>query len=444
MKMLKVCKFGGSSLSCGEQFRKVKDIVQADATRSVIVVSAPGRRFDGDSKVTDLLYLCHAHLKYGVSYDGIFEMIEQRYNEIKEYCGLSVDLAAEFAEIRSHMHKRMSIDYLASRGEYLNALLMAEYLGYAFADARDWLHFNYDGKVDFEKTYASLAAIVAETPRVVLPGFYGSTPDGSIKTLSRGGSDVTGAIAAAAIGAGAYENWTDVSGILMANPKIVDNPKSIERITYAELRELSYMGAEVLHEETVFPVREKNIPLYIKNTNDPAAPGTLIGESFEDDSLEEDNSNTRFITGISGRKHYTVISIHKIGRPNEVGLLRRALKVAEKYGVSVDHVPSGIDSFSLVIPSDAVEHCLHDMISDLKEACAPDSVKVTSDISLIAVVGRKMAFRPGISGRLFGMLGNNDINIRLIEQSADEIIIIVGVADKDFERTIRVMYNSFT
>ncbi len=268
-------------------------------------------------------------------------------------------------------------------------------------------------------------------------------PDGSIRTFSRGGSDITGAIAAAAIGAGAYENWTDVSGILMADPRIVSNPKSIEKITYAELREMSYMGAEVLHEEAVFPVRKVDIPLYIKNTNDPEAAGTLIRESFPND-LEDDDSSTRFITGISGRKHFTIITLHKVGMSGEVGLIRKALEAVERFGVPIEHVPSGVDSFSLVIASGALENCLHDMISELQTVCRPDTVKVTEDISLIAVVGRKMAFKPGVSGRLFATLGSNNINIRLIEQSADEIIIVVGVKDEDFEKTIKVLYYSFT
>ena len=414
----------------------------------MVVVSAPGRRFEGDSKITDLLYLCHAHLKSGVSYESIFELIEQRYCEIRSYCGLFCDLDSEFELIRSKMCKRMNVDYLASRGEYLNAKLMAEYLGAEFADAKDWLSFGYDGKVDFHKTNDALRKIISETPKVVIPGFYGAMPDGSIRTFSRGGSDITGAIAAAAIaaaaiGAGAYENWTDVSGILMADPRIVSNPKSIEKITYAELREMSYMGAEVLHEEAVSPVRKVDIPLYIKNTNDPEAAGTLIRESFPND-LEDDDSSTRFITGISGRKHFTIITLHKVGMSGEVGLIRKALEAVERFGVPIEHVPSGVDSFSLVIASDALENCLHDMISELQTVCRPDTVKVTEDISLIAVVGRKMAFKPGVSGRLFATLGSNNINIRLIEQSADEIIIVVGVKDEDFEKTIKVLYYSFT
>ena len=441
--MLKVCKFGGSSLASGEQFAKVKDIVKSDSARSVIVVSAPGRRFSGDSKVTDLLYLCHAHIQYGVSYENIFAMIEERYSEIKQSCGLTLDLEAEFTEIRSHMGKRMSTDYLASRGEYLNAKLMAEYLGYAFGDAKDWLFFGYDGKIDLDKTYDAVRELIRKHPRIVLPGFYGSMPDGTIRTLSRGGSDITGALAAAAIDAVAYENWTDVSGILMADPRIVDKPKSIERITYAELRELSYMGAEVLHEEAVFPVRMKDVPLYIKNTNDPSAPGTLIRESF-DEEVDDEHSATHFITGISGRKHYTVISMGKIGMSGEAGFLRKALEVTEKFGVSVEHVPTGIDSLTLVMPTGKVERCLPELVAELKAVCQPDTIKVTGDISLIAVVGRKMAFRLGISGRLFANLGANDINIRLIEQGADEIIIIVGVMDADFEKAIQVLYYSFT
>ena len=439
--MLKVVKFGGSSLASAEQFARVKAIVDADPSRKVVVVSAPGKRCKEDNKVTDLLYICHAHIKYNASFDDVFEDIASRYRQIAEGCGLTLDVDAECAAVKSSMNKSSSVDYIVSRGEYLNAKLMAEYLGYTFIDSKDWLCFNYDGKVDFERSYAALSELFVHAKRVVLPGFYGAMPDGEIKTFSRGGSDVTGAIAAAALNADAYENWTDVSGILMADPRIVENPRPIEQVTFSELRELSYMGADVLHEDTVFPVRQKNIPLYIKNTNDPMARGTLILEDFETES-EEDRK--RFVTGITGRKHYSIITLTKARMNNEPGYIRHTLKVVEKYGITVEHITSSIDSFSMVVSTAQIEGCLHDLTEDLQNTMAPDRVKVDHGISLVAVVGRRMAWNVGVSGRLFATLGENRINIRMIEQGSDEINIIIGVEDKDFKKTIRVLYDSFT
>ena len=318
---------------------------------------------------------------------------------------------------------------------------MAEYLGYTFVDSKDWLCFNYDGRVDFEKSYALLQGLFARAKKVVIPGFYGAMPDGEIKTFTRGGSDVTGAIAAAALNADAYENWTDVSGILMADPRIVENPRPIEQVTFGELRELSYMGADVLHEETVFPVRQKNIPLYIKNTNDPTARGTLILEDFERES-EEDKK--RFVTGITGRKHYSIITLSKARMNSEPGFIRHALKIVEKYGITVEYITSSIDSFSIVVATKQIEFSLHDLTKDLSEVLNPDRIKVDHGISLVAVVGRRMAWNVGVSGRIFATLGENSINIRMIEQGSDEINIIIGVDDKDFKKTIRVLYDSFT
>ena len=438
--MIKVVKFGGSSLAHGRNFLKVKAIVEADPSRCVVVVSAPGKRTSDDNKVTDLLYTCHAHLKYKVAYDDIWENIAARYREIATTCGLKIDVNAILAEVRETMTRHSSVDYIVSRGEYLNARLMAACLGYEFVDATRWLYFNFDGKVDYEKSYAALDAIVKETPRVVIPGFYGILPDGNVHTFSRGGSDVTGALAAAAVNAESYENWTDVSGIMMADPRIVENPKPIERVTFSELRELSYMGADVLHEETVFPVRQKSIPLYIKNTNDPEARGTLIMEDFEDE-VEDDG---RFITGITGKKHYTVISIHKNRMHDDLSFMGRVLRIAEKYQLTVEHIPSSVDCFSLVIASSSLDHCLHTLIADIREQCSPDSVKVSDGMSLVAVVGRRMASNAGASGKIFETIGRTGINIRMIEQGSDEISIIIGVMDSDFSRTIRTLYNSFT
>lgn len=439
--MLKIVKFGGSSLASGENFRKVKSIITSDPSRRVVVVSAPGKRFKEDNKVTDLLYVCHAHIRYKVSFDDIWSNIAERYTEIAESCGLSDDIHSILRDVRSTFGTKSSVDDIVSRGEYLNARLMAEYLGYDFIDASLWLHFNYDGTVDYEKTYASLRELASEHKCMVLPGFYGTLPDGKLHVFSRGGSDVTGAIAAAALSADCYENFTDVSGILMADPKIVENPKSIERITFSELRELSYMGAEVLHEETVFPVRQANIPLYIKNTQRPEDAGTLIMESFED---ETDDEQQRFITGITGKKHYTLITISKNRMKDDLSFIRRILELTERYHLHVEHMPSSVDSFSLVISTEELSYCLHSLIADIQKECAPDSIKVCDGVSLVASVGRRMAFNSGVSGKVFSALGSKNINIRMIEQGADEINIIVGVMDADFKETIRTLYDCFT
>ncbi len=438
---MKVVKFGGSSLASGECFARVKDIVKADKERTCVVVSAPGKRFSQDSKVTDLLYICHAHLRYKVSFDSIWEDIANRYREIARTCGLSDHVEEVLEEVRAGLTRSATVDEIVSRGEYINAHLMAEYLGYDFIDSKEWLFFRYDGTVDYNKTYETLKQLSKVHPRMVLPGFYGSLPDGKVHVFSRGGSDVTGALAAAALGAESYENWTDVSGILMADPKIVENPKPIERVTFSELRELSYMGAEVLHEETVFPVRQANIPLYIKNTNDPAARGTLIMESFTDESEEE---KSRFITGITGKKHYTIITISKTRMAEDLSVIRRVLEITEKYHLPVEHIPSSVDSFSLVIATKALGNILHDLLADIQYSCTPDSLKVCEGVSLIAVVGRRMASSVGVSGKIFATLGEKGINIRMIEQGSDEINIIVGVMDSDFALTIRTLYESFT
>ncbi|MEG1016296.1 MAG: aspartate kinase [Oscillospiraceae bacterium] len=437
--MIIVAKFGGSSLADSRQFKKVRDIVHFDKTRSIVVLSAPGKRSGDDHKITDLLYLCHAHLKYGVSYSDIFELIKERFFEIAAECEIELDLELEFAEIASKMNKHMSTDYLASRGEYLAAKLMAKYIGYEFVDASELIFFGYDGKVDFQKTNEAIARAHESFGNIAIPGFYGSMPDGKIRTFSRGGSDITGAIAAAAVNANTYENWTDVAGILMADPHIVENPRAIERITYSELRELSYMGAEVLHEDAVLPVRNGKIPLNIRNTNSPNSNGTYIQESFEENAEEL----SRFITGISGKKHFSIITLAKSGMSGGFGTVRKALEATEKFSVNVEHVLSGVDSFSLVVSTDAVSRCIYDLISEIKRLCEPDTIGVADGISLVAVVGRRMAQKPGISGKLFRALGDNGINIRMIDQGADEINIIVGVNDSDFQKTIRVLYNSF-
>lgn len=437
--MIKVAKFGGSSLSDGAQFAKVKNIIEQDPSRRVVVVSAPGRRTSDDNKVTDLLYLVKAHIKYDVSYDSIFEMIEQRYMDIRSECGLSLDLDQEFEIIRSKLNKNISMDYLASRGEFLNAKLMAEYLGYQFVDSADLISFKYNGDVDMEKTEQNFKEIFDVYNKIVIPGFYGSLPNGDIKVFSRGGSDVSGAIAAASLDADVYENWTDVSGILMVDPRIVENPKSIARVTYAELRELSYMGAAVLHEDTVFPVRAKDIPLNIRNTNEPDNPGTIIRESFGEDSPEESN---RFITGITGKRDFSLIKITKGNIGENLNTLRKVLNICEQHDVPISQIPSGVDSFSIITPSPKLEQCKYDVLAAIKKECGVDA-EIDQGISMIAIVGRQMAYKTGISGKLFGALGVNKINIRIIEQCADEINIMIGVFNEDFEKAIRVLYESF-
>lgn len=436
--MLKVVKFGGSSMADAKQFAKVRNIVQADPARRVVVVSAAGKRDSKDHKLTDLLYLCYAHLQYGVNCDSVFQMISDRYVSIRDECGLSTDIEGELAALRAQLERGISQDELVSRGEYFSALLMADYLGFDFLDAKLWLKFKFDGSIDQEASYEALQRL-AEGRSVVIPGFYGVMPDGHIRTLTRGGSDITGALAAAALDADVYENWTDVSGILMADPRIVENPLPIERITYNELRELSFVGAQVLHEGTVFPVREKNIPLNIRNTNDPDHPGTLIMEEF-DDSADEEH---RFITGIAGKKNFSIVTVAKNGMSSTVGTFRQIFEIFENHGVSIEYAPSGIDCLSLVVSSDKVAPCLYSILGEIQKALKPDSIKVTENISIVAAVGRKMVFQPGVSGKIFATLGENGINIRMISQGPDELNIIVGVDTKDFASTIQVLYNSF-
>lgn len=439
--MLKVLKFGGSSLADSSQFAKVKEIVEQDGSREVVVVSAPGKRNSDDNKITDLLYLIHAHIRYGVAYDGVLDMVRERYEEIKNGCGLKTDIASVIDETFAGVDKKTSVDFIVSRGECFSAMLMAEYLGYQFIDAADWLCFEYNGRVNAEKSEKKLRELKSIYGRIVTPGFYGALPKGEIHVFSRGGSDITGALAAAYLDADVYENWTDVSGILMVDPRIVDDPKSIARVTYDELRELSYMGASVLHEDTVFPVRIKDIPVNIRNTNAPDDPGTIIREHF-DDELEEETE--RFITGVAGKRNFSIINIYKsrIGE-EKLGLLRQVLEVFDRYGIPVEQIPSGVDSFSVVFPSESIRISKHELMHELSEFEGIDNCALTEGISLIAIVGRQMAYRTGISGKIFRTLGENNINIRTIEQGADEINIMVGVFDEDFERAVRVLYESF-
>ena len=436
--MLKTVKFGGSSVAGAEQFKKVKAIVEADPSRRIVVSSAAGKRSSADHKLTDLLYLCHAHLTYGVSCDEILDGIEQRFSEIREELNISYDVVAEFRAMRAKLTKDTGVDELVSRGEYFTSKLLADYIGYSFVDAKDCVFFGFDGQVEAERSYAAIKKALDEHEKIVLPGFYGLSPTGKIKVMSRGGSDITGALAAAATDSDVYENWTDVSGILMADPKIVKDPKPIPRITYGELRELAFMGASVLHEESVEPVKVKGIALNIRNTNAPDDPGTMIVDKVEDEPGEEE----RFITGIAGRRNFSIITVFKHNM-NTCAILRRTLEIFEMYKASVEHITLGLDSFALVSSTASLGDSIYDIINEIQKSCRPDDVQINDGIALVAAVGRKMPFRPGVSGKIFKALGDNGVNIRTIAQGADETSIIVGVENKDFESAIQVLYDGF-
>ncbi|MBQ0026668.1 MAG: aspartate kinase [Lachnospiraceae bacterium] len=436
--MLKVTKFGGSSVAGPEQFKKVKNIICDDESRKVVIVSAGGKRYADDHKLTDLLYLCQAHLEYGVSCDDILDTINERFSLVTKSLSLSCNITDELAEFRASLSKDSSRDYIVSRGEYFTAKMMADYLGYTFVDAKDCIFFSFDGTIDKEKTYAAISDAYGTYGKIVIPGFYGSLPNGKIKVMARGGSDITGSLAAAALNADAYENWTDVSGILMADPRIVESPKPIPMMTYAELCALAISGASVLQEDSVAPVRDAGIPLVIKNTNFPEDPGTVIVEKIESEGADQD----RFITGIAGRKNFTVISVQKHSM-NVTENLKIALDILGKYHVNAEHITLGFDSYSITVSSAAIENCIFDCIADIQKKCVPDKVDTQDGLALVAAVGRKMTFRPGISGRLFNALGESGVNIKTIAQGADELSITVGVDNKDFDTTVRVLYNGF-
>ncbi|MCM1131723.1 MAG: aspartate kinase [Roseburia sp.] len=431
--MLVVTKFGGSSLSCATQFAKVKKIVESDAKRKIVVVSALGKRDSSDTKITDLLYILHAHLKYGVPYEDIWEMIATRFLIIKDELGLDYAIEDDLMSLKAELNKSIPEDYLVSRGEYLTAKLMSNYLSYHFVDAKDLICFNYDGKIDYQLTEKKVKLAFSEFGILVVPGFYGAYPNGSIKLLSRGGSDVTGSILAKCLNVSMYENWTDVPGILAADPRIIDRPKAIKEITYEELRELSYMGANVLHEETVFPVQSLNIPINLKNTNEPENPGTLIKNVCDD--------TTEIITGLAGKKEFVSFNITKDHMSNEVGFLRRALAIFEKYHVSVDHIPSGIDTFSVIVSTTNIEKCQYEIVTDLKTELSAE-VSLDTDIALIAVVGRNMAKKSGICGSIFQTLGEEKISVKLLAQGPSELNIIIGVSQKDYELTLKSLYKN--
>lgn len=437
MQDIIVAKFGGTSLSDAQQFKKVKSIIMADRRRKYVVPSAPGKRFEKDYKITDLLYLCHAHVKEGIPFEDVFKVISKRYLELASELSLSIDLSKYLDEIKKDITGGETVDYTASRGEYLNGLILADYLGFEFIDAAEVIFFNECGVFDAEKTQSVISKRLAHVENVVIPGFYGSLPNGALKTFSRGGSDITGAIVARGTNADLYENWSDVSGFLMADPRIVDNPKTIKKMTYRELRELAYMGAAVLHDEAIFPVRKAGIPINMKNTNVPSDPGSLIINDFEP------TTSLGTITGIAGKKDFTVISIEKAMLNAEIGIARKLLSILEAHGLSLEHMPSGIDSICLVIADCLLENKLDKIIDEINTQCEPDSIDVYPNMSLIATVGRSMAHTKGMAANIFQALADKQINIRMIDQGSSEINIIVGVENSDFEAAIKAVYHRF-
>ncbi len=435
---LKVVKFGGSSLADATQFQKVAAIINAEESRRYVVPSAPGKRFAGDTKVTDLLYACYAKAAAGDSFAAALAEIRARYDAIIADLALDISLDEEFATIRRAFEEGAGSDYAASRGEYLSGKLLSAYLGYDFIDAQDVIFFNESGQLDSIKTNTVLAEALAAHPHAVIPGFYGAAYNGKVKTFSRGGSDITGSVVARAAGADIYENWTDVSGFLMADPRIVDDPQSIDYITYTELRELSYMGATVLHEDAIFPVREVGIPINIRNTNRPEDRGTMIVLQ-----AMQQHKAAHSITGIAGKKGFSVIDVHKDMMNAEIGFGRRVLGVLERFGVPFENLPSGIDSMGVVVSTAAIANCREALKEEICRAVSPDSVSITDGLALVAVVGRQMINNIGTAARVFASVANAQINVRLIDQGLSENNIILGVAEADFELAIRRIYNEF-
>lgn len=435
---VKVCKFGGSSLADAQQIQKVADILAADEERRFIVVSAPGTRphVRGDRKITDLLLLCHQLAEQGLDIAPAFHRVRERFAGIAEALGVR-GVSAWLDEVETQVAAGVSRDWLASRGEYLNARLIAAYLGARFVDATAGIFFRRDGRLHEEKTYSTLAERLKGEGRFVIPGFYGADPQGNIKTFPRGGSDITGAIVARAVGADVYENWTDVPGILMADPRIVPEAQPIRELTYREMRELSYMGASALQHEAVFPVRDVGIPIHICNTNDPSAPGTWVVR-------ERDVQRTpQVVVGIAGRVGFCLIFIEKAMMNHERGFARKVLTVLETYNISFDHSPTSIDSMSFIISEEELNDKEEEVVEEIKRVTQADTVEVIHDLALIATVGLGMAYQPGVSGRLFGALREERINVRVIIQGASEINIIIGVAREDFERAMRAIYQAF-
>ena len=434
---IKVAKFGGSSLADAEQFRKVREIILSDPSRRYVVPSAPGKRGAEDTKVTDMLYDCYRLAEEEYDFGEEFSLIEERYNGIISELGLDLDLSGEFETIRGAFRYHAGSDYAASRGEYLNGMILSKLIGYDFIDAAKVIKFFENGTFDAEKTQIILSDRLTRHERAVIPGFYGTLPNGTIKTFSRGGSDITGSIVARAAAADMYENWTDVSGFLMADPRVVDDPCTIETITYHELREHSYMGATVLHEDSIFPVRFAGIPINIRNTNDPSAKGTMIVPAADSFDAE------RVITGVAGKKGFSVLNIEKDQMNAEIGYGRKVLEAIEHEGVTFEHLPSGIDTMSVVVSADMTERQRRSIIDSICETCEPEAISFEDGLALIAVVGRGMVRAKGTAARVFKAIAESDINIRMIDQGSSEISIIIGINESDFEKALRAIYGEF-
>ena len=434
--MKKVVKFGGSSLASAEQFKKVGNIIKSDPDRKYVIPSAPGKRFAKDIKVTDMLYRCYETAVDGEDFGELLEQIKARYNEIIQGLSLNLSLEDEFKTIETAFKNKEGIDYAASRGEYLNGLVMAKYLDYEFLDPAKYIFFRKDGRLDQEKTYSTLGKKLNKVERAVIPGFYGCGADGRVQTFSRGGSDVTGSVVAKAVLADIYENWTDVSGVLVADQMNIENPKPIHTLTYKELRELSYMGASVLHEDAIFPVRTEGIPINIRNTNAPQDPGTFIVEST---CVKPEYT----ITGIAGKKGFVSITIEKDMMNAQVGFGRRVLQAFEQEGVSFEHMPSGIDTLTVFVHQDEFQEKEQAVLANLHRAVHPDSIEMEGDLALVAVVGRGMKATRGTAGRIFSALAHANVNVKMIDQGSSELNIIIGVQDKDFEAAIKAIYDIF-
>lgn len=434
--MRKVVKFGGSSLANAEQFEKVGEIIRSEESRRYVVPSAPGKRFSNDTKVTDMLYQCYDAAAEGADFSQQLSAIKERYYEIIRGLKLDLSLEEEFAQIEVDFKAQAGREYAASRGEFLNGKVMAAYLGYEFVDAATVIRFSKDGSFDADKTDKLLGKRLAKCERAVIPGFYGAMEDGTVKTFSRGGSDVTGSLVAKAIRADVYENWTDVSGFLVTDPRIVENPVGIDTITYRELRELSYMGATVLHEDAIFPVRKEGIPINIRNTNCPEAKGTFIVESTC-------KKPKYVITGIAGKKGFCSINIEKSLMNSEIGFGRKILQVFEDQGISFEHVPSGIDTMTVYVHQDEFEEKEQQVIAGIHRAVQPDFVEMESDLALIAVVGRGMKSQRGTAGRIFSALAHANVNVKMIDQGSSELNIIIGVSNDEFERAVKAIYDIF-
>lgn len=434
--MKKVVKFGGSSLASAEQFKKVAKIIHSDKDRRFVVPSAPGKRFDGDTKVTDMLYRCYDAAEAGEDFAPLLEEIKTRYDEIISGLNLDFSLAEDFDIVADNFAKKAGSDYAASRGEFLNGKILAAYLGYEFIDSAEVIRFKEDGSFDAELTDKIMSERLSGCENAVIPGFYGAYADGRVKTFSRGGSDITGSIVARAIKADLYENWTDVSGFLVTDPRIVENPEPVDLITYRELRELSYMGASVLHEEAIFPVRKAGIPINIRNTNHPEDKGTMI--------VSTTSRKSRFtITGIAGKKGFAAVTVDKDMMNSEIGFCRKVLEVFEENGIAIEHMPSGIDTMCIFVQQDEFQDHEQMVLSGIQRAVEPDSVSIQTDMALIAVVGRSMIEARGTAGRIFSALAHANVNCKMIDQGSSELNIIIGVKNEDFEAAIRAIYDIF-